>query len=120
MGTVSTRPLPARPAPECSTESKSDAWDVYTNMGGAISANLNLCAISGKPPWAPQKTTLWVGSTPAAIVLVDEDGVSNTVTVGTGPIVITRPIKQVTDSGTGDVNVIFEWWDPHGVPERNP
>ncbi len=48
MGTVSTRPLPARPAPECSTESKSDAIDHYDNIGGAISANLNLCAISGQ------------------------------------------------------------------------
>lgn len=119
MGTVSTRPLSARPAPQCDTDSKSDAIDHYDNIG-AINANLNLCQISGKPPWSPQKTTMWVDSTPAAVVLVDEDGVSLTITVGIGPTVITRPIKQVTDSGTGDVNVIFEWWDPHGVPERNP
>ncbi len=110
----------AKPAPRCDTGDKSDAMYHIDNVGTAISGNLDMTAISGKPKWSPQKTTLWVDSTPAAIVLVDEGGTSFTITVPAGPVVITRPIKQITDSGTGDVNAIFEWFDPHGLTDWNP
>ena len=108
-----------RPAPSCDTSGKSDAMHYLANAG-SISADLNLTTISGKYPFAPQKTTMWVDSTPAAIVLVDEDGTSFTITVGTGPVVISRPIKQLTDTGSGAVNVIFEWFDPMATCFRNP
>lgn len=112
----------AKPAPRCDSTDRADAMHHIDNVGGAISANLNLTTISGKPQFGPQKTTLWVDAAGAdsAIVLVDEDAVSFTITIAPGMvIVLNRPFKQVTDSGTGDVNAIFEWFDPQGSTDWN-
>ena len=108
-------------APQCDTSSKSDALYYIDNVGGAISANFNLTTVTLRPFCAPQKTTLWVDSAAAAIVLVDEDDITHTITVPAGaPLVLTRPFRQITDSGSGDVNVIFEWFDPGASVPRNP
>ncbi len=109
----------AIPAPRCKTNDRSDAMHNIDNIGGALSADLNLRSISGKPKWGPQKTSLWVDATPAAVVLIDEDNVTYTITVSTVPLVITRPMKTLVDSGSGDVNVCFEWFDPQGSTEWN-
>jgi hypothetical protein len=95
----------------------------YLADASSISANLNLTTISGKPRWAPQKTTLWVGGASPAeadIVLVDEKDVSFTITVPVGmTLVLTRPFKQLTDTGTEAVSVIFEWFDHGGSTAWN-
>jgi hypothetical protein len=112
----------AKPAPRCNTNNKSDAMHHLNNVGTAISANLNLTSISGKPRWAPQKTTIWADAADQTIVLIDEKDVTHTITApSTGnPVVITRPMKTLVDSGSTDVNVIFDWFDPNGSLEWNP
>lgn len=107
-------------APECNTSDKSDAWH-YVDNAGAASADLNLTTIATCPKWSPQKATFWVDSALAVIVLVDEDGKSITLSVSVGvPLVFSRPIQKITDSGTGDVNALFEWFDPNGSNDWNP
>lgn len=93
----------------------------YLAAASSIGANLNLTTISGKPKWAPQKTTLWINTgTDADIVLVDEKGVSFTITVPISVvIVLTRPFKQLTFTGTEAVSVVFEWFDRGGSTEWN-
>lgn len=111
------------PAPRCNTQNKSDAMYVITDAGATVTANFNLTTIAGKPKWAPQKTTLWVdGATPADadIVLVDENNITHIITVPAGIVlVLARPFKQITETGTEDVNVIFEWFDPGGSLDWN-
>jgi hypothetical protein len=107
------------PAPKCDTSEASCAMHYVDNAGGA-SADLDLTTIATCPKWAPQKTTLWVDTTLAVIVLVDEDNKSHTISVSAGvPIVLTRPIRKITDTGTGDVNALFEWFDPNGSNDWN-
>lgn len=93
----------------------------YLANAGSISENLNLTTISGKPKWAPQKTTLWINTgTDEDIVLVDEKDVSFTITVPIGVvIVLTRPFKQLTNTGTEAVSVVFEWYDRGGSTAWN-
>lgn len=106
-------------APACDTSSKSDAMH-YVDNAGAASADLDLTTIATMPCWGAQKTTLWVDSAQAAIVLQDEDGKQHTIQVAAGiPIVLTRPIVAIIDSGTGDVNALFEWFDPNGSTDWN-
>lgn len=117
----------AKPATRCDTSDKSDALHVITNAGATLPllALLDLTAISGKPKWSPQKTTLYVDGAPpvdGVIVLVDEKGVSHTIPVPFGaPLVLTRPFRQVSGAtaGSTDVNAIFEWFDPTGSTEWN-
>lgn len=111
----------AIPAPRCPIDRASDAMHHLNNVGSAISADLNLRAISGKPKWGPQKTTIWADAADQAIVLIDEKDVTHTITApATGaPLVLTRPFKTLVDSGTGDVNVVFEWFDRGGSTEWN-
>lgn len=106
----------AVPAPRCDTGDKSDAMYVVTDVAGTLSANLDLTAISGKPQWAPQKATIWNDTAaPVAFVAIDESGTTHTVSVPiNAPIVLTRPFRTLVDSGAGDCNVIFEWFDPCG------
>lgn len=92
----------------------------YQANAGGLSSDLNLTTISGYPKWAPQKTTLWVDSTGAAIALVDEDDVTHTIDVPPNvTIVLTRPIKSIDESASGDVNALFEWHDPQGSTDWN-
>ena len=113
--------MASKPAPRADVWKKSDAMHHLNNAGTAISADLNLTTITAKPKWAPQKTTIWADAAAQTIALVDEDNVTHTITPpSTGnPIVITRPIKTLLESGTLDVNVIFEWFDPQGSTEWN-
>ena len=107
-------------APACDTSSKSDAMH-YVDNAGAASADLDLTTIATMPRWGAQKTTLWNDTAaPTAIVLQDEDGKQHTLSVAPGiPIVLTRPIVAIIDSGTGDVNALFEWFDPNGSTDWN-
>jgi hypothetical protein len=96
----------------------------YVASASGISADLSLTSISGKPKWAPQKTTLWVpGDDPTnelAVVLVDEKGVTFTITVPLGfAIVLTRPFKQLTKTGSGAASAIFEWFEGGGSTAWN-
>lgn len=104
-----------KPAPPCDTSQKSDAWHYVDNAGGA-SADLDLTNMgAGYPRFPPQKTTLWVDSAGASIVLQDEDGHQVTLPIPPGsPFVFSRPVSFIIDSGTGDVNALFEWFDPVG------
>ena len=108
------------PAPQCDTSAKSDAWHYVDDAGGTLAADLDLTAITTCPKWAPQKSTFWVDSALAVIVVVDEDGKSVPLSVSAGvPLVFTRPIKTITDAGTGNVNALFEWFDPNGSTDWN-
>lgn len=109
--------MAAKPAPRADVWKKSDAMQVYTDVS-ALSADPDLTALSGKPKWAPQKTTIWAAAA-LTIVLVDEDNVTHSILVSTVPIVITRPIKTIDESASGAVNVIFEWFDPQGSTDWN-
>lgn len=109
----------AKPAPRCDTNNKSDAMFYQANVAG-LGADPDLTRMSGYPKWAPQKTTLWVDSAGAAIALIDEDDVTHTIDVPPGTtIVLTRPIKSIDESASGDVNALFEWFDPQGSPDWN-
>lgn len=109
----------AKPAPRCDTTDKSDAMHVIKDIAGSIAANLDLTAISGKPKWGPQKTTLW-STALADIQLIDEKNVTHTIPVPVGGIVLTRPFITLIDSGAGAaINVAFEWFDPCGSTEWN-
>jgi len=105
-----------KPAPRADTGSASDALYIQDNAGG-LSGDLDLQGITQRPQMCPQKTQLWVDSAIASIVLVDEKGLSHTIAVAPGtPIVLTRPMKTITHSGTGDVNCAFEWFDIGSCP----
>lgn len=108
----------AYPSPQCDTTAKSDAMH-YIDDASAVAANVDLTAISGKPFCPPQKTTLWSSTGTLAAVLVDEDGATFTINVGISPVVISRPVKQLTKSGSGAVRLIFEWFDPNSSVPKN-
>lgn len=109
------------PADQVHTDSTSQCMHYIDNVGGAIAADFDLTTISGCPRWGAQKTTLWTDqATAQAIVLQDEDDKQFTISVAPGiPIIFTRPIVGIIDSGTQDVNALFEWFDPNGRTEWN-
>ena len=113
----------AVPAPRCNLSRASDAMHVITDVGASISADLNLTTIAGKPKWGPQRTTLWNDTAAAVnVVLVDENSITHTISVpvaGSCPLVLTRPFKTLVDTGSGDVNVCFEWFDKGGSLDWN-
>lgn len=114
---MALRPIPA---PRCNTNNKSDAAFYQANAAG-LSSDPDLRAMSGFPAWAAQKTSLWVDSAGAAIALIDEDDTTLTLDIPPGVVVVlTRPIKSIDESASGDVNALFEWFDPNGSPHWNP
>lgn len=110
----------AKPAPRCDTADRADAMQVYTDVS-ALNADPDLTALSGKPKFGPQKTTLSNAEVGAAsIVLVDEDSVTHTISVPPGGvIVLNRPFISIDESASGNIDVVFEWYDPHGSSDWN-
>jgi hypothetical protein len=108
-------------APQCDTSCKADAMQVYTDVS-ALSADPDLTALSKKPKFGPQKTTLTNAEAAAAsIVLVDEDSITHTISVPPGGVmVLTRPFISIDESASGNIDVVFEWFDPAGSNDWNP
>ncbi len=109
--------MPAKiDAPRGNLDSVSDAAFSISNAGGAISANFDLTAMSGYPQYGAQRTQLWVdpaGSGTGTIVLLDENGITHTLIVASY-LELRIPIVTIVDSGSGNVNAMFEWFDGPG------
>ncbi len=112
---------PPKPAPRCDTSENSVAMLVVPDASGLSAATLDLAQQDTLPSWSPQKLTLSNGTAAAlAVVLTDEDGKAHTISVpAQNYIVITRPIRLITDAGSGAVQVVAEWFDPNGSTHWN-
>ncbi len=108
------------PAPCCETEGTSVAMLVIADVS-ALSADPDLAQQSEYPAWSPQRIQLSTGeATAQAFVCEDEDGVAHTISVLPGiPFSLNRPIRTIDESASGKVQVIAEWFDPHGATQWN-
>ena len=98
-------------APKVDLSRPSDFIVRIASIAGISGSTEDLRAQSGKPMHCPQMTTL-IGTTAAAdAIMTTEDGESLTVNVpAAGVIVLTRPIKILTKSGSGAIQVVCEYW----------